>query len=744
VGNFFNSILPEKNRFKGKMMINTSLTNKSNITLSFICALGLTVTGVQAKKNVLFLMADDFNSWVGASGYNTQAHTPNLDKLAKKGVLFKKAYNAGPVCNPSRNALQSGYRVRTTGVTGNEAGFVREMKGFEDVITMHQYFKENGYYALGAGKIYHSFVTSKKYPQSDFQNYSEIIDPIDYGIYNGCSGPNNLAWGDKPTYADSWLKYQRLTVNVKECDGYKVAQEVVKRIQGYATSANKDKPFFMAFGEFRPHLPFESPEIFWNNWKTSEIKLPEGYNESVWPALGVKASEPHLQVQKENKHQEVIHAYLASMAYADSSIGIVLDALEKSSYKDNTIVVFCGDHGFHLGEKGEYAKAKQWEQSNRTTLIIYDPSAAGNGKVSEINVSLQDLYPTLVELAGLPRKDNIEGISLAPLLDAPNHPEWNYPILISHGDADYLKTKEWSYLPNYQGKKYLFNRQNDPNEWKNVWNENPSVVANLQKQMDSIIDIGTQIRAKLLAKVVFKKTTHSVPGKIESEDYDDGSAGQDFFDKDKENTGGMYRKDAVDIKATTDGGGFEVTSTALGEWLKYTIPNFQTGTYSFSARVNAEGKKGKLAIYLDDYSLGEITINSIPGWQEINLGNIQVKGSGYKKLKVLVSEGNPSLNYFTFGTVSAIGKFNLIDTGLPKILKNQIVTDGRLELDLHSLDISVEMKIYTPQGKVVVSEVVPAEMNLNYDLKRRLPPGRYILQLEDWSGKNRKELFQVK
>jgi arylsulfatase A-like enzyme len=717
------------------------MKNRNRVTSLIIisCALYFPFSTIQAKKNVLFLMSDDFNCMLRASGNNNQAYTPNLDKLAKKGVLFTKAYSAAPLCSPSRNAILSGYRPRTTGVVSN-SGFIRDQVGFENVVTLHQYFKENGYYAAGAGKIWHRFRMAKEFPMVDPTNWTEVIE-----TGNGCSSPNfpfSYSWDAGTTSAFN-LSYKKLTVDPKDCGGYKAAQEIVKRLNGYSSSQYKDQPFFLAFGEYAPHIPWDIPEFFWNKWKTEDIQLPAGYNPDVWPSLGVTPHVNHLSVVANNKHKEVVHGYLAAMAYADSSIGIIIDALEASPYKDNTIVVFCGDHGFHLGEKGHYQKMKQWEQSNNTTLIIYDPGAAGNGKTSTKLVSLQDIYPTLVELAGLPRKDNIEGQSLAPLLDAPDHPNWNNPILMSIGTDDWLKTQEWSYLPDNNGKKYLFNRTTDPYEWKNVWDENPDVVAKLQKQMDSIIAIGTQFKSKILANVTFKKTNHVIPGIIEAEDYDDGAEGQDFHDLDSANTGSLYRTDGVDIKATSDGSGFEVMNTGVGEWLAYTIPEFTRGTYSLTARVNAGGKAGKLAVYIDNHFIGEIQISNSAGWQNIELGKVSAIGVGYKKLKVVVTGGNPSINYFTFGNVTTIGKFEIGYKGQPRILKDKSVVDGKLRLDLHSMDAQVELKIFNPEGKVLIEEVIPGEIDLTYDLKGKLPPGQYILQLEDWDSSKKREVFVV-
>lgn len=452
--------------------------------LSIICFLTLTQTSIFARKNVLFLMADDFNYWTSKDGYYPQAKTPKIDELANMGVFFRQAHCPSPVCNPSRNAIWSGLRPSTTGIDANGDDFIREKAAFKDIITMNQYFKENGYWVYGAGKLYHPKMNKSNH-ETDPENWSYINENG-----HGCNGGTTYKYCNsaKSNYCFS-ANPNAMTRN--NCGDYNLANDVKELIEAYPSSSQKDMPFFIACGLFRPHMPWNSPLIFWEKFDYNSLTKPAGYNAS----LDDPGNNIHQDFVDNDQWMRAIQAYLASCALADHNVGIMVDAVMASEYKDSTIIVFCGDHGWNLGEKGRWGKYDRCDEANHTTLIIYDPTASGNGQECVKPVSLQDLYPTLIELCDLPQRNNVEGNSLKPLLDTPDNPNIESFALMMYGDRHYIKTEKWRFIDDGNDSK-LHNNIDDPYEWHNLYGQAQynSVVEELRHKMDSVIAIGTAIK----------------------------------------------------------------------------------------------------------------------------------------------------------------------------------------------------------------------------------------------------------
>ena len=463
------------------------MENKTKIlATSALILAAVSIVNAKQKKNVLFLMADDFNFWLHEIGYYPQALTPNLDKLANRGVLFTDAHCSSPVCNPSRNALWSGVRPASSGIMGNQDGYIREIPGFENIVSMHQYFMQNGYYAYGAGKLWHPGRMGVEH--TDKENWSEI-NPIG----TGSPGGNINRWSANMK-GYSWSAGE---FNLKEdANDTKMAYEVAEFITNYKTNSENDQPFFIGCGFFRPHLPWNCHKQFWDLFSPDTLQIPKGYleNDNEDIPVPVGNTEIHAIINKAGKWKEGIWAYLANLAYADYNVGIVLDALDKSPYKENTIVLFMGDHGWHLGEKNRWSKHEVYDQANHTTLIIYDPSAKGNGNKCTKVVSMQDLYPTLVELCGLPVKKDIEGRSIAPLLKNPEDKKWNWPILMSYNNVHYIKTNEWRFIDEGD-KSQLYHTAVDPYEWVNLFGKSgyDNIVEKLRFEIDSIRNVGRKM-----------------------------------------------------------------------------------------------------------------------------------------------------------------------------------------------------------------------------------------------------------
>jgi arylsulfatase A-like enzyme len=441
------------------------------------------------KKNVLFIMADDFNIWLNKAGYYPQSITPNLDKLANRGVLFADASCSSPVCNPSRNALWSGYRPSTTGISSNKGGYVREIPGFENIVSMHQYFKQNGYFVYGGGKLWHPGKMGST--ETDPTNWSKI--------FTGPTGANGGSFYKWESDADDLFKWSAGEYELENANDTKLANHMADLILNYAGSENKDKPFFIGCGFFRPHLPWNCEKRFWDLFDPDSLQIPQGYLENDLDDIdNTGVDKKHAEVLAENKWKDGIRAYLANLAYADYNVGIVLDALDSSEFRENTIVCFMGDHGWHLGEKDRWSKYALYDMANRTTLIIYDPTAEGNGKICKKVVSLQDLYPTLVALTGLPEKQDIEGNNIEPLLKEPELETWNKSIVMTYSGTNIIKTNEWRFVDSDKSPQ-LYHTKNDPYEWYNLVKkpEHASLISRLKSEMDSIIDVGLAIKDKL-------------------------------------------------------------------------------------------------------------------------------------------------------------------------------------------------------------------------------------------------------
>jgi arylsulfatase A-like enzyme len=403
-------------------------------------------------------MADDFNHWLPAIGYYPHAKTPNLDQLASRGVLFTRAYSASPVCNPSRNALWSGKRPAATGIMSNDGGYIRETKGFEKTVTLNQFFTDHNYHTLGAGKLYHPGQMGSK--QTDPDHWSEL--------YKGETGAKGGPFF-RYKHPESTVIFSAGDGDPEDCADTIMARHIARWISNRPVG---DKPFFIGCGFFRPHLPWNCPKQFYDLYDPEKLDIPIGYKEGDLADVKRKGSEKdtHSRIVKDGKWKEAIRAYLANLSYADFNVGIVLDALAKSPHRDDTIVVFCGDHGWHLGEKDRWSKHAVFDQANRTTFIIHDPSASGARCKATSPVSLQDIYPTLVELCGLPKNPAVHGNSLVPLLENPDRADWNHPVLISYSGTHYLKTRDWTYIEE-DPEGQLYDAAKDPHEWTNLFNK---------------------------------------------------------------------------------------------------------------------------------------------------------------------------------------------------------------------------------------------------------------------------------
>lgn len=715
----------------------------------YLLALGLfsisTTYSQTTRKNVLFLMADDFNYWAKCIGYQDLAITPNIDSLASKGVLFTDAHCSGPVCNPSRNALWGGFRPVTTGIQGNSDGYIRQKAGFANIVTMHQYFMNNGYFTYGSGKLWH-----------DGSMGGTTTDPTHWSQINtqstGCNG------GSYTSYSGTFVSYSvnASAMTTSNCGDNALVNQVAALISGYSTSANKDKPFFIGCGVFRPHLPFNMPKQFWDLFNTADITPPKGYKaDDLNDIVGGSPESDHTSIVRDGKWMEAIRAYMACCAMSDYNIGIIIDALNKSPYKDNTIILFMGDHGWHFGEKMKWGKNTLYDQANRTTFIVYDPSAKGNGKRCAKVVSLQDIYPTLVELCGLPPKTDIEGRSFAPLLNEPDKADWEWPVMMSYGGTNYIKTNRWRYINSSNPE--LYETAVDPYEWNNLLFANASqystVVTEMKAKIDSVVKIGADLKSKLLANYKFTAQPNVIPGTIEAENYDEGANTKTYFDKTTENSGNsQYRsKDAVDISTTTDlQGAFDVTSTMDGEWLQYSIQTPRKGIYDVDFRINNNSPQvsysQRIQLWLNEVKVGEVTVpqTGATEWVNVTMPNITISSDKFSTLKVRIVGGSFNINNFTFiYKEDYSSNLRIRDNGSPRYIINNLVRDNHLLLDLTSSNFMVKLNFYDIKGRMIKEDYISGEVKVDYELSNQFAQGTYLLQFNDMIT-TRIEKFAVK
>ncbi len=438
----------------------------------FLCAcayvvMSATIFADQPRPNVLFIAVDDLNDWVGCLGGHPQAKTPNIDRLAAKGVLFERAYCAAPLCNPSRTAIMTGLRPSTTGIYGNLAWF-RDIPKYKDWVTIPQYFRQHGYTAVTGGKIYHQAHGKFSDPIAWEEQYSTRVGtphPPEAGRYQ--HGMRDLFSNKILARLIDWGPIEQPT---EQTNDWRTADTAARFLQ-----QEHDKPFFLACGIFHPHLPWYVPQKYFDMFPLESIKLPPRKEDDLddIPPIGRRmAGTGFTIIRKHGQWARAVRARLASCAFADACVGRVLEALEKSRYRDNTIVVLWGDHGYHMGEKDHWAKSALWEKATRTPLIIHVPGVSKRGGRCKRPVSLLDLFPTLIELCGLPRRDDLDGHSLAPLVRNPDA-EWPYPAVITHSPYWYgpnhaVCTERYYYIHYSDGTEELYDMKDDPNQWTNL------------------------------------------------------------------------------------------------------------------------------------------------------------------------------------------------------------------------------------------------------------------------------------
>ena len=458
-----------------------SLLKRLLSTAATVVILGVLVSGsaFAAQPNVLMIVVDDMNDWVACLGGHPDVKTPNIDRLAARGMLFANAHCAAPVCNASRVATLTGRRPGSTGIYDNSAKW---HEALPNLTSIPQHFKANGYHVVGGGKVYHHMPGFNRL--GDWHNYfDQVFDghyqnrlhrgldvsnfrfPVGFPL-NGLPSVRTLTKPPKNPREFDWGPLDKK--DLETGDG-RLAQWAVDFLK-----QTPDKPFFLAAGIYRPHLPFYAPRKYFDLYPLESIHLPEikGDDLDDLPPTGLRFAaqrrEDYELVMKSGKYRELLQAYLASISFADAMIGRVLDALDESGHADNTVIVLWSDHGWHLGEKQHLHKFTRWERSTRIPFVVVAPDVTQPGSVCQQPVGMLDLFPTLNELCELPEVDGLSGQSIAALLTDPNR-DWKRPALTSHGRGNHaLRSQRWRYIRYADGGEELYDHANDPNEWTNL------------------------------------------------------------------------------------------------------------------------------------------------------------------------------------------------------------------------------------------------------------------------------------
>jgi iduronate 2-sulfatase len=431
------------------------------VLLACLClVLGNAAVSAAPQYNVLFFMSDDLRTELGCYGHPA-VKSPHIDALAKAGVRFDRAYVQYPLCNPSRSSMLNGRYPTTTGVLDNQAWFGGLHPEF---VSLPKYFKGHGYAALRCGKIFHGGI-------DDADAWTEGGEPRKF---EGSRSPQT-ARPDRKLTSD---RINVLEGNGEEHADYKTADKAIDYLQRY-----KDKPFLLCCGFTKPHSPPTAPKNCFDRYDVKDVTLPPDFAATAaappgFPKASITPSSDLFMDREATPEQakEMIRAYWASLTFADDNVGRVMAELDRQGLREKTIIVFWGDHGYHLGEKGKWSKhGSLYEVGTRVPLIVVAPQAKGNGKVCTSPVESIDIYPTLAELCGLPVATGLDGSSFASLLQDPSR-KWGKPAISVAGGgsnrpvavAVRTDTLRYASFLGENGGEMLFDETKDPHELKNL------------------------------------------------------------------------------------------------------------------------------------------------------------------------------------------------------------------------------------------------------------------------------------
>ncbi len=407
-----------------------------------------------SRPNILLIGIDDLNDWIGCLGGHPQAQTPNIDRLAARGVLFANAHCQSPVCNPSRASMMTSLYPETTGIYFLNPNIAKSPVAKNSEVLPARLERE-GYHIAGAGKLFHS--RENKQYITHYAGSFGGFGPLPKKKLTAFKGVKLWDWGVFPEKDE-------------DMPDYKIASWSIEQLR-----KTHDKPLFLVAGMYRPHVPQYASQKWFDLYPLETLKLPETIANDLddVPAYGntltrkVSVAPSQKWVVQNDEWKPLVQSYLACVSFVDHQVGRLLDAFDKSVYKNNTYIVLFSDHGFHLGEKERWAKRSLWEPSTKVPLIIVGPGIAGS-RVCRKPVELIDIYPTLLALAGLEADPKHEGQSLVPLLNNIDA-DWPHLARTSMGPGNLtLRSERYRYIRYKDGSEEFYDLIKDPNEWTNL------------------------------------------------------------------------------------------------------------------------------------------------------------------------------------------------------------------------------------------------------------------------------------
>ena len=422
------------------------------------------VTEKQASPNVLFIAVDDLNNMIGILDGHSGTKTPNIDRLASKGVLFSDAHCQAPLCGPSRASVMTGLRPSTTGIYGmTPDDKVRsENPATKDIIFLPEYFKDNGYHTMGIGKLFHSHAPEGMFDESGGREERFGPYPEKRFVWDGFGTSDRKNYGRTNTDWGAFPEVDSLMPDHRSVDW------AIDRL-----NKKYDKPFFMGIGFLRPHVPLYVPQKWFDLHPLDSIKTVPYRADDLEdvPPVALQINDlpmmPSTDWAIENgEWKKIIQAYLACVSFVDHEIGRLMEAYENSDHSKNTVIVFWSDHGYRLGEKGTFAKHALWESATKAPLFFVAPDLP-KGKVIDEPAELLSIYPTLLELCGLPTYDRNEGKSLVPNMMGERADENSVAITTFGMNNHTVKSKGFRYIQYEDGGEEFYDHNTDPNEFTN-------------------------------------------------------------------------------------------------------------------------------------------------------------------------------------------------------------------------------------------------------------------------------------
>jgi len=409
----------------------------------------------EKKPNVLFITIDDLRNEMGCYG-NPRIQTPHMDRLARRGMRFDRAYVQATFCNPSRTSFLTGLRPDRTGIMDNRTWF---RKRLPDAVTLPQLFRQNGYHTVRMGKIFHDGQRMEDPKAWDTAIYPKATEL-------GRKGEGRNLTGGRV----QWCRWLAAEGDDEDQPDGQIAREAIRFLE-----KKHQKPFFLALGFYKPHDPFNAPKKYFEPYPLEKMKLyrdPPDRKPDLPQAIGGPWKKEFDRFT-DRERREFLRAYYAGTTFLDAQIGKVLAALQRRGLDGNTIILLASDHGYHLGERGWWNKSTLFELSARSPLLVYAPGRKAMGKSCARLVEFVDIYPTLAGLCGITPPAGLEGRSFAPLLDDPEQP-WKEAAYtqIRRGkfDGRSVRTERWRYTEWNEGRQgsELYDHENDPGEYLNL------------------------------------------------------------------------------------------------------------------------------------------------------------------------------------------------------------------------------------------------------------------------------------